>query len=223
MKYEQLLEYLMQQSDEKFAAFSKTLSNSDYNVIGVKSPVLRSFIKEHLKDEELKTEDFKIGEYLEIDLIYFGLALSRLKTNKEKLDFLLEKVKYAKSWAITDTVCTYFKKLTFYEYYDFFLKTYNSKFTYERRMAYVLGLKVYKEKEILKIISLMNENEEYMVMMAEAWLLATVAIPYPDQVYKFLVSTKDMALKRKTISKISDSFRFSEETKNKFKEIRKSI
>lgn len=223
MKYSELLNNLMQQRDEKFAAFSKSLSNSDYKVIGVKNPALRTFIKEHLADEELKIDDFQLGEYLEIDFIYFGLGLSRLKTNKEKLDFLFKKIKYAKSWAITDTACTYFKKLSFDEYFDFFLKTYESKFTYERRMAYVLGLKVYRDKNILKILSLVKENEEYMVMMAEAWLLATIAIEYPDEVSNYLVITKDISLKRKTISKISDSFRFSAETKNKFKELRRNI
>ena len=223
MRYEELLKELERQSDKKFAAFSKSLSNSDYKVIGVKNPQLRGLIKDHLKDEELKLDDFKLGDYLEIDFIYFGLGILRSKTNKEKLDFLLNKVKFAKSWAITDTASTYFKKLEFYDYYEFFLKTYNSKFTYERRMAYVLGLKLYKEKDILKIVSLLRANEEYMVMMAEAWLLATVAITFPNEVYEFLVNTKDINLKRKTISKISDSFRFDEPTKNKFKELRKNI
>ena len=182
MKYTELVSELERKSDQKFADFSKTLSNSDYKVIGVKNPVLRAIIKEHVDDGELCLDDFKLGEYLEIDFVYFGLAISRLKSTKEKLDFLLKKIKYAKSWAITDCVVTYFKKLTFEEYYDFFLKTYKGKYTYERRMAYVLGLKLYKDKNILKIISLINENEEYMVMMAEAWLLATVGIKFPHEV-----------------------------------------
>lgn len=223
MRYNELLTFLERQSDKKFAAFSKSLSNSDYKVIGVKNPALRDFIKEHKNDEELKLEDFKLGEYLEIDFIYFGLGICRLKTNKDKLDFLLENIKYAKSWAITDTASTYFKKLEFEEYYKFFLKTYNCKFTYERRMAYVLGLKLYKDKQILKILSLDQTNEEYMVMMAEAWLLATIAIAFPDEIYEFLLKTNDGILKRKTISKICDSFRISEETKNRFKELRKTI
>ena len=223
MTYEELLKELERQSDKKFAAFSKSLSNSDYKVIGVKNPQLRGLIKDHLKDEELKLDDFKLGDYLEIDFIYFGLGILRSKTNKEKLDFLLNNVKFAKSWAITDTASTHFKKLEFSDYYEFFLKTYKSKFTYERRMAYVLGLKLYKDKDILKILSLLRTNEEYMVMMAEAWLLATVAITFPNEVYEFLVNIKDISLKRKTISKISDSFRFDEPTKNKFKELRKNI
>lgn len=223
MKYTELVSELKRRSDEKFANFSKTLSNSDYTVIGVKNPVLRALIKEHREDEELNLEEFELGKYLETDFIYFGLAISRLKSTKDRLDFLLQKIRYAKSWAITDCVSTYFKKITFKEYFDFFSKTYISKFLYERRMAYVLGLKLYKDENILKILSLINENEEYMVMMAEAWLLATIAIQYPDDVYSFLTNTDDIILKRKTISKISDSFRFDEQTKNKFKQLRKNI
>ena len=223
MRYSELLFELEKRSDEKFASFSKMISNSDYKVIGVKNPVLRLIIKEHIQDDELNLDDFKLGEYLEIDFIYFGLALSRLKTNSEKVNFLKKKIKYCKSWAITDAAVSYFKKLAFEDYYEFFFKTYFSKFLYERRMAYVLGLKLYKDKNILKILSLLKENEDYMVMMGQAWLLATVAIIYPDEIYQFLVKTKDVTLKRKTISKICDSFRFDETTKNKFKEIRKNI
>ena len=57
-------------------------------------------------------------------------------------------------------------------------------------------------------------------MMAEAWLLATIAITFPDEIYQFLSSTKDIALKRKTISKMCDSFRISQDTKEKFKQLR---
>jgi len=220
MTYIQLLTELEKNGDTKFADFSKTLSNSTYKVFGVKNPNLRKIVKDHLKDDELKLEDFKLGEHLEVDFIYFSLGITRLKTNQEKLQFLKEKIRFAKSWAITDCVCTYFKKLTFAEYYPFFLELHKSKYKYDRRIAYVLGLKLYKEKDILKILSLLNANEEYMVMMAEAWLLATIAITYPEEVYDFLKETKDVVLKRKTISKISDSFRFDEKTKNKFKNLR---
>jgi len=223
MTYKDLLIELKKKSDKEFAAFSKSLSNSDYNVIGVKNPVLRSIVKEHVMEAELRLDDFVLGEYLEIDFIYFGLGISRLKTNKEKLNFLQEKIKYAKSWAITDTASTYFKKLSFNEYRDFFLKSYQSKYVYQRRMAYVLGLKLYKDKNILSILPLLQSNEDYMVMMAEAWLLATIAISFPDEVFEVLCKTDDVALKRKTISKMCDSYRIDESTKNKFKELRRNI
>ena len=220
MKYSELKDYLLSISDKKFSEFSKTLSNSDYKVIGVKNPILRTLIKEHSKDEELMTEVFELGEYLEVDFIYFGLSLSRLKKVEDQLDFLRKNIKYAKSWAITDTVSTYIKKHDFAKYYDFFKSMHNTKHTYERRMAYILGLKHYKNEQILKVLDNINTNEEYMVMMAEAWLLATIAISYPNEIYEFLTNCKDASLKRKTISKIKESFRIDANTKDKFVSLR---
>lgn len=220
MNYKSLLVKLFELSDQKFASFSKTLSNSDYKVIGVKNPVLRSLIKEHKNDAELALDDFALGEYLEVDFIYFGLALSRLNNIDDQLLFLETNIKNAKSWAITDTVTTYLKKCSFDKYWSFFLKMYNSSFTYDRRFTYVYGLKFYKDKNILKILDYINRNEEYMVMMAEAWLLATIAISFPNEIFAFLEDLNDISLKRKTISKICDSYRFDQETKSNFKTLR---
>ena len=220
MTYKELEEYLFSIRDDKFADFSKSLSNSEYISIGVKNPKLKEIIKEHKQDFELNPNDFILGKYLEVDHIYFGLSLIRLNKVEDQLKFLKENVWKAKSWAVTDCMSPYLKKIKFEEYYDFFLKTYDSKYTYERRMAYVLGLKQSKDKNILKVLKLMKTNEEYMVMMAEAWLLSFVALEFEDEVFEFLSKCEDMTLKRKTISKICDSLRYTEESKNRFKSLR---
>lgn len=221
MKYIDLERYLFEISEQKFAEFSKSLSNSEYISIGVKNPVIRQIVKDHVNDLELKTGDFVLGKYLEVDLIYFSLSLARSKDIDSQLEFLFKEIYKAKSWAVTDCITTYLKKITFEKYWPYFIKNYNSKHTYTRRMSYVLGLKFYKDKRILDILPYIRESEEYMVMMAEAWLMATIAITYPDEIYNYLLNLNDITLKRKTISKISDSFRFTDETKNKFKELRK--
>ena len=87
-------------------------------------------------------------------------------------------------------------------------------------MAYVLGLKLAKDKKILGITKYIKKDDEYMVMMAEAWLLATVAIYYPNEIYEYLLKCDDITLKRKTISKMVDSFRIDEATKERFKGLR---
>ena len=220
MTYLELERCLFGLSDQKFADFSKSLSNSDYISIGVKNPVLRNIVKEHIKDEELKLDDFKLGKYLEVDFIYFSLALSRLKDIDAQLDFLRSNIYKAKSWAITDCVSTYLKKLTFEKFWPFFLENNDSPYTYTRRMSYILALKLYKDKRVLNTLSYIKKDEEYMVMMAEAWLMATIAIIYEDEVYDYLAKCDDSVLKRKTISKICDSFRFNEESKNRFKSLR---
>ncbi len=220
MTYKELEKYLENNANAKFAEFAKTVSNSEYLVFGVKNPVLRQIVKEHVKDEELALDDFKTGKYLEIDFIYFGLGLSRIKNVDEQLDFLKQNIKKAKSWAITDTASTFLKKMTFDKYWSFFLPLVKSPFTYDRRMAYVLGLKLAKDKKILNVTKYIKKDDEYMVMMAEAWLLATVAIYYPDEIYEYLLKCDDITLKRKTISKMVDSFRINNETKERFKGLR---
>ena len=220
MNYKQLENYLFEIRDNKFADFSKSLSNSDYISIGVKNPVLRNIIKEHKNDKELNIDDFELGKYLEVDFIYFGLALARMNNTDDQLKFLKENIKYAKSWAITDTLTTYLKKCPFDKYWDLFLCLESSSYIYDRRLAYVLGLKQYKDRRILNVIPYIKPNEEYMVMMAEAWLLATVAIIYQQEVFDYLKDLTDLTLKRKTISKINDSYRFDEKAKELFKSLR---
>ena len=220
MTYKELDKYLQENGNKKFAEFSKTVSNSEYLVFGVKNPVLRQIVKEHVKDEELALDDFKTGKYLEIDFIYFGLGLSRIKNIDEQLDFLKQNIKKAKSWAITDTASTFLKKLTFDKYWPFFLSLVKSPFIYDRRMAYVVGLKLAKDKKILDVTKYIKKDDEYMVMMAEAWLLSTIAIEYPQQVFELLKKLGDQKLKLKTISKICDSFRFSDAQKEQFKSLR---
>ena len=220
MNYQELEKHLFEISDQKFADFSKSLSNSDYISVGVKNPVLRNIVKEHINDEELKLEDFNLGKYLEVDFIYFSLALARIKDIDAQLDFLDKNIYKAKSWAITDCVSTYLKKLTFEKFWPFFLKNNASPYTFTRRMSYILALKLYKDKRVLDTLSYIKKDEEYMVMMAEAWLMATVAIIYEDEIYDYLAKCDDLVLKRKTISKICDSFRFNEESKNRFKALR---
>ena len=220
MTYKELEKYLENNTNEKFAKFSKTVSNSEYLVFGVKNPVLRQIVKEHVKDIEMRLDDFKTGKYLEIDFIYFGLGLSRCKSIDEQLDFLKQNIKNAKSWAITDTASTFLKKLTFDKYWSFFLSLVKSPFTYDRRMAYVVGLKLAKDKNILNVTKYIKKDDEYMVMMGEAWLLATVAIYYPNEIYEYLQDLDDITLKRKIISKMVDSFRIDEATKERFKGLR---
>ena len=87
-------------------------------------------------------------------------------------------------------------------------------------MSYIVGLKFSKDKRILDITKYMTLNDEYMVLMGEAWLLATIAITYPNEIYEYIKDCRDLTLKRKTISKINESYRIESEVKTKFKSLR---
>ena len=196
MRYIELASYLFSIKDQKHAEFSGNLSNSSYITIGVKNPILRSIIKEHYKDTDLCLEDFECSKYLEIDFLYFGIGLKRCKTIEEQLVFLDKNIKYAQSWAVTDTINHSLKKCSFDLFWEFFLSHYQNEHIYTRRFSYIFGL------------------------MAEAWLLSTIAIEYPQQVFELLKKMGDQKLKLKTISKICDSLRFSDAQKEHFKSLR---
>ena len=223
MDYKSLKNELFRVKDEAFAAFNEPLSNSDLIVIGIRTPLMKSYIKKLYNDEELKLEDFEVGKYLEIDEMYFSIGLKRCKTYQEQLKFLKKNGKYMRSWCVTDTCPQYVKDLPFSDFYKYFLDTYNDSWIYTRRLAYVLGMRFRKDKEVLTLLNHIRENDDYMVMMGEAWMMATVAICFPQEIYDFLLTLKDEKLKRKTISKIVESFRISIEYKTKFKELRNSI
>ena len=220
MTFKQLLEHLLSIRSEKHAQFAGNLSNSDYITIGVKNPILRQLVKDHYKDSDLHLEDFELSKYLEVDFIYFAIGLKRCKNIKEQLEFLDKNIKHAQSWAITDTINNSIKKCPFELYWEFFLNHWNSGHIFTRRFCYIFGLMFYRDEKILQIFNYLHEFDEYMVMMSEAWLLQSIAIVYPQEVFDLLSKLKDQKLKLKTISKISDSFRFTSEEKEKFKSLR---
>jgi len=221
MTYQQMLDGFIQGRDEAYAAFSRKIANSDYDVIGIRNPILRKFAKDHKTDEELVLSDFVLGRYLEVDFVYFVLGLSRLKTIGEKLAFLRKDIHWARSWAITDGAVSSIKSIRFEDYRPFFLAMKDSHEIYDRRIAYVLGLKADKDPRILQILKDIRPNEDYMVMMGQAWLLSDLAISFPEEIHDYLANLDDWTLRRKTISKIQDSFRFDKATKESFRALRK--
>ena len=223
MTYSELKEFLFKNKDDNFALFSKRLSNSTYISIGIKTTVLRNLVKEHYDDEELKLNDFVLGEYLEIDYLYFALGLVRCGNIDDQLSFLDKNLKYASSWVITDSLSTFFKRCSYDKFLSFFMSHYKNEHIYTRSFSYVFALHFSKEKRILDLLPLIQLKEEYMVLMAEAWLLSFIAIEYKKEVYNYLSQIDDKELIRKTINKISDSYRFDSEEKEKFKSLRDTL
>ena len=72
-----------------------------------------------------------------------------------------------------------------------------------------------------RILDLYHNDDEYYVQMAEAWLLADLAIFNPEEVLKFIAKKPlNYNIIGKGIQKMSDSFRISDEVKQKAKELR---
>jgi 3-methyladenine DNA glycosylase AlkD len=209
-----ILEELKSYKDESFIDFQTKLSNTDYIVLGIRMPKMNELIKKY-KNKDL---DLRLGIYQEIDLLYFGTKLNNdFKNNKE---VLLKNSKYIKSWVVTDKIKSLMPKMNFNNYYDLFISL-NNRSLYERRLSYVLMINVAKDKNILDILKKIKLNEEYKVMIAEAWLISEIAIFYPYDIISYLskIKDKDIKLFKTSINKLLSSYRISDEFKNIFKSL----
>lgn len=223
MNYQEFKKHLYKYQDLKYREGALVISNSPYDMIGVRAPDLRRLINEHYLDEDLLLEEFEIDDLQELAVAFFTIGLKRCKSFKEQLEFLDKYIYKAKGWAVTDSLNRSIKKPTFDEFYPFFAAFSKSEHTFKRRMGYILGMKFANDKRIIKTFKYFSFYEEYMVMMAEAWLLCEIAIYHQNEVYEFLSSINDIVLIRKTICKICDSFRFDDESKNRFKNLRLNL
>ena len=104
------------------------------------------------------------------------------------------------------------------------MKYIDSDMTFLRRWGYVsyIPTLVKNPRSFEMIISLLKDDNEYYVQMAEAWLICEIMIYYPEKTLLYLKNTDlKYNIIGKAIQKICDSFRISEEYKNLVKEIRK--
>ncbi len=93
-----------------------------------------------------------------------------------------------------------------------------------RKWGYVMFMpKLVKNKNHFNyIIKLFKDDDEYYVQMAQAWLMSYLAIYEPQKILEYLCSCPlNYNIAGKAIQKICDSFRIDENTKIKFKAIRK--
>jgi 3-methyladenine DNA glycosylase AlkD len=135
--------------------------------------------------------------------------------------FLRERLPYADSWAVTDVCPQFIKPAPLGTYLPYYREFIASPYPFVRRFAYVYAMVYRGEAKAPLFIKGIKKESEYYVIMAEAWLLATLAIDHYGDVLAFLKSRRAYpALFRKTISKCRDSFRIPAERKRELMALR---
>jgi len=156
---------------------------------------------------------------------YFQVSLGNLNSFEEQFTFIEDNFSLLQDWWHVDQLQQFIKKNLTFEYAFEKAKEYiQSDMPFVRRWAYVIFMPtLVKDKKYFdKLISLLKDDDEYYVIMAEAWLISYMGIYHPEKTLKYI---KSCLLKYniigKAIQKICDSFRVSNEYKEKFKEVRK--
>ena len=188
---------------------------------GTKVAHIKEVIKKY-QNVNLKLDDIPLDESVELTMCYFALSLLKCKTSEEQFCFLNEKVEFAESWVITDFIDQYVFDIPYKRYKSILKSFVSSKKEYKIRFAYVYLMRYYKSLKFSSIQKYIINDERYYILMAQAWLIATYAVYSEDEVIQFLKSENiSRKLRIKAISKIVDSFRISNDSKNRFIELRK--
>lgn len=210
--YNKIIDYLYQKRDIKYKEFHCSLKGAS-EMIGVRTNILKSIAKEISKNDY---QDFiKLNnKYYYEEKAILAYLIGYLKIDFSDVIMILEdNINYFDTWALTDGLCANLKifKKHLDEGFVFINKLLDSN-TWHIRIGLVLLLDYYINDDYIdKVleISLSIKNNDYYVMMANAWLVSICYIKYPDKT-KVILNKLDIVTRRKTISKINDSRRVKE-------------
>jgi len=186
-----------------------------------------SIAEQYLKDGVDVTPLYShIKESGSILRIYFYVSLKSIVSFEKQIEFIEEHFQDFNDWWHVDMLPQLIRKNktpSFDFVYDKAKEYVNHPLPFARRWGYVIFLAGFQKDpaQTKKILDLYHDDNEYYVQMAEAWLLADLAIFNPDEVLKFIAKKPlNYDIIGKGIQKMSDSFRISDEIKQKAKELR---
>lgn len=218
---------LFELQDLKYKEFHSGLCPNVDKIIGVRVPQLKQIAKEIAKKDYKEFLENAQDEYYE-ELVLQGLVIGYSKTTIEEIfKYLKSFVPKINSWAVCDTTCSNLKitKKHMREMWEFLEKYINSDREYEIRFALVMYLNYYLSEEYIdEIFEKVNKitNKEYYVQMAVAWLVSFAYIKQKEKTEKYLYKNNlDKFTLNKSIQKICESYRVSDEDKAKLRKIKK--
>lgn len=219
-------------SEEEYKAFNQNLLPGVEYILGVRVPALRKIAKEVAKNDcrtylnEAGTEIMSASLHEEV--VVWGLVLGYAKMDREERAAYLDQfVPNISNWAICDN-CTMNMKFMQKDpdyWYRYIMKYKNSTEEFELRFLLVALLAHFIDKEhIDAILDTCNEirHDGYYVKMAAAWLVSICYIKFPERTGAFLKSdTMDDFTHNKSIQKIRESYRVSQEEKDGLNQLKR--
>lgn len=226
MTNKQIRERLFSLKDEKYRDFSSSLvpTVAKEKVIGVRTPMLRSFAKELLK--EGTQQEFMTAlphKYFEEDNLH-ALLIMGIKDFDSCIALLREFLPFVDNWATCDMLSPKILKKEPERLLEFINELLESDKTYEVRYGIGLLLSFYLDGEfhtshLEKVAGI--RSDEYYINMMIAWYFATALAKQYESTLPFLEKkVLPRWVHNKTIQKARESYRVSEERKEYLKTLK---
>ena len=155
--------------------------------------------------------------------IYFYVSLEQLKAVEERMAFIHNNLLFS-DWWHTDQLIGYVSDLDFDVALQYASEYVRSEDPFIRRWGYVLFISKLCRGHAAQLLPLTHDDGHYSVQMAQAWLVAELAVFEPEAVYRwFAENDLKYNINGKAIQKICDSFRICDDWKEKYKQLRPEL
>ena len=223
-------EELISLADEKYKNFHSNLCPGTENILGIRVPVLRNYAKELNKEYSIQDLLEKIDDEYYEEIMLKGMIIGlnkklRWEELEKHIKWFIPKID---NWAVCDVFCAGLKATNKYkeEMWNLINEYINSKNEFEVRFAIVMILDYYIEKEYIeKDFNIFNQikSDKYYAKMAVAWAISICLIKFYDETIKYLENNTllDNWTYNKAIQKTIESYRITNEQKDKLKKMKK--
>ncbi|MDR0198397.1 MAG: DNA alkylation repair protein [Methanomassiliicoccaceae archaeon] len=219
---------LLGNAEDGYKKFSDVITvPGDHPIVGIRMPVIKQFAKDICKGDWASYLNETDDEYHE-DLLLRGFIISYARTDlDERFRMIRSFVPKMDNWAVCDSFSMSFKisKRDADAFWNFVIPFLDTGEEFQIRFAVVMMLAHFVDEEhINDVIGYMDsiKHPAYYVKMGVAWCIADCFIKFPEITMSYL---KDNALDdftfNKALSKITDSFRVSDDAKNDIRRMRR--
>ena len=179
--------------------------------------LIKTYIKESADASALEPH---ILEHQELHRIYYYVTLKQMKRVEERMEFLNGHLHLA-DWWHTDQLIGFVSELDFETALGYAGEYVRSEDPYIRRWGYVLFISKLGRQRAEELLPLTHNDDHYSVQMAQAWLIAELAVFQPEYVHQWLTACRlDYRVTGKAVQKICDSYRIADEWKARFRALR---
>ena len=169
--------------------------------------------------------EFVLSEQ-DLHRIYYYVSLKQIRDVNARAEFIDRNLLFS-DWWHTDQLIKFVSALDFKTAMRYAKRYVKSRDLFVRRWGYVMWIsKLCRDAQhVDDILALMKNDDEYYVQMGQAWLIAELAIFFPERVLEWMENENGLYynINGKVIQKICDSFRISSENKEKFKALRQRL
>ena len=155
--------------------------------------------------------------------IYYYVPLKQMNNVDDRMEFIHNNLLFS-DWWHTDQLIGFVADLNFDTALDYAEKYIYADDPFIRRWGYVLFISRLCKGHTAQLLGLMHNDAHYYVQMAEAWLIAELAVYDPERVHQWMIQNGlHYNINGKAIQKICDSFRITDRWKAEFKSLRPKL